>query len=108
MMSDVVSLAASTNASEGVPDEKKALPTACQQGRRTLWSSLTRHACHLLPTSSAMLDIVEAVDAITSGGPNSFGSYFGLLLGPGLSFLLALPRNEWTAPEEPLPRFAWG
>ena len=57
-----------------------------------------------------MLDIVEAVDAITSGGPNSFGSYFGLLLGPGLFlFLLALPRNEWTAPEEPLPPgLLWG
>ncbi len=113
MMSDVVSLAASTNASWKVYlDENKAfaksLPTGASDGVIVLDPGM--HVTFSQPSSAAMLDIVEAVDAITSGGPNSFGSYFGLLLGPGLFlFLLALPRNEWTPPEEPLPPgLLWG
>ena len=68
------------------------------------------HVTFSQPSSAAMLDIVEAVDAIKSGGPSSPGIYFGLLLGPGLFLLfLALPREEWTAPEEPLPPgLLWG
>ena len=51
-----------------------------------------------------MLDIVEAVDEIASGGPKSAVTYFGLIVGPGMFLLfLALPREEWTVPEEPLP-----
>jgi hypothetical protein len=113
MMSDVVSLAASTNASWKVYlDEKKAfansLPTGAADAVVVVDPGM--HVTFSQSSSAAMLDIVEAVDAITSGGPNSFGSYFGLLLGPGLFlFLLALPRNEWTAPEEPLPPgLLWG
>ncbi len=113
MMSDVVSLAASTNASWKVYlDENKAfaksLPTGASDGVIVLDPGM--HVTFSQSSSAAMLDIVEAVDAITSGGPNSFGSYFGLLLGPGLFlFLLALPRNEWTPPEEPLPPgLLWG
>ena len=113
MMSDVVSLAASTNASWKVYlDENKAfaksLPTGASDGVIVVDPGM--HVTFSQSSSAAMLDIVEAVDAITSGGPNSFGSYFGLLLGPGLFlFLLALPRNEWTPPEEPLPPgLLWG
>ena len=113
MMSDVVSLAASTNASWKVYlDEKKAfansLPTGAADAVVVVDPGM--HVTFSQSSSAAMLDIVEAVDAITSGGPNSFGSYFGLLLGPGLFlFLLALPRNEWTPPEEPLPPgLLWG
>ena len=113
MMSDVTSLAASTNASWKVYlDENKAfansLPIGASDGVIIVDPGM--HVTFSQSSSAAMLDIVEAVDAITSGGPNSFGSYFGLLLGPGLFlFLLALPRNEWTAPEEPLPPgLLWG
>lgn len=112
-MSDVVSLAASTNASWKVYlDEDKAfansLPIGASDGVVIIDPGM--HITFSQSSSAAMLDIVEAVDAITSGGPNSFGSYFGLLLGPGLFlFLLALPRNEWKPPEEPLPPgLLWG
>jgi hypothetical protein len=112
-MSDVVSLAASTNASWKVYlDEDKAfansLPIGASDGVIIIDPGM--HITFSQSSSAAMLDIVEAVDAITSGGPNSFGSYFGLLLGPGLFlFLLALPRNEWKPPEEPLPPgLLWG
>jgi len=55
-------------------------------------------------SSAAMLDLVEAVDDVKSGGPTSAAAYFALILGPGLFLLfLALPREEWVAPEDPLP-----
>ena len=62
------------------------------------------HVTFSQASSAAMLDLVEAVDDVKSGGPNSAGAYFALLLGPGLFLLfLALPREEWVAPEDPLP-----
>ena len=49
-------------------------------------------------------EIIDAVDEISSGGSQSLGSYFTLLLGPGLFLIfLALPREDWTPPEKPLP-----
>jgi len=49
-------------------------------------------------------EIIEAIEDISSGGNQNAGSYFSLLLGPGLFlFFLALPREDWTPPEEPLP-----
>ena len=113
LMTDVNSLAAATNATWNVYlDEKgvfaKSLPTGASDAVVVVDPGM--HVTFSQASSAAMLDIVESVDAIKSGGPNSFGSYFGLLLGPGLFlFLLALPRNEWTAPEEPLPPgLLWG
>ena len=112
-MSDVVSLAASTNATWQVYlDEEsvfaKSLPTGASDAVVVVDPGM--HVTYSQTSSAAMLDIVEAVDAIKSGGSNSFASYFGLLFGPGLFlFLLALPREEWTAPEEPLPPgLLWG
>ena len=112
-MSDVVSLAVSTNATWQVYlDEKsvfaKSLPTGASDAVVVVDPGM--HVTYSQTSSAAMLDIVEAVDAIKSGGSNSFASYFGLLFGPGLFlFLLALPREEWTAPEEPLPPgLLWG
>ena len=112
-MSDVVSLAASTNATWQVYlDEKslfaKSLPTGASDAVVVVDPGM--HVTYSQTSSAAMLDIVEAVDAIKSGGSTSFASYFGLLFGPGLFlFLLALPREEWTAPEEPLPPgLLWG
>ena len=112
-MTDVVSLAASTNATWNVYlDENsvfaKSLPTGASDAVVVVDPGM--HVTYSQTSSAAMLDIVEAVDAIKSGGSNSFASYFGLLFGPGLFlFLLALPREEWTAPEEPLPPgLLWG
>ena len=49
-------------------------------------------------------EIIEAVDEISSGGSQNSAAYFTLLFGPGLFLIfLALPREDWTAPEEPLP-----
>ena len=106
-MTDVTSLSAATNATWNVYlDEKgvfaKSLPTGASDAVVVVDPGM--HVAFSQTSSAAMLDIVEAVDRIKTGGPNSFASYFGLLLGPGLFLLLlALPRNEWTAPEEPLP-----
>ena len=106
-MSDVLSLAAATNATWNVYlDEESVFSTSLPTGASDAVVVVDpgMHVTFSQTSSAAMLDIVEAVDAISSGGPTSFASYFGLLFGPGLFlFLLALPREEWTAPEEPLP-----
>ena len=112
-MSDVLSLAAATNATWNVYlDEDSAFSTSLPTGASDAVVVVDpgMHVTFSQTSSAAMLDIVEAVDGISSGGPTSFASYFGLLFGPGLFlFLLALPREEWTAPEEPLPPgLLWG
>ena len=112
-MNDVLSLAAATNATWNVYlDEDSVFSTSLPTGASDAVVVVDpgMHVTFSQTSSAAMLDIVEAVDAISSGGPTSFGSYFGLLFGPGLFlFLLALPREEWTAPEEPLPPgLLWG
>ncbi len=49
-------------------------------------------------------DISEAIDDIPAGGSQNIASYFSLLLGPGLFlFFIALPREGWSPPNEPLP-----
>ena len=49
-------------------------------------------------------DIIEAIEEIPSGGSQNLGAYFSLLIGPGLFlFFIALPREGWTPPDEPLP-----
>ena len=51
--------------------------------------------------AKAMNDAIEAVDG---GGPTSIGTYFSVLFPTGLFLIfLALPRQGWTKPEEPLP-----
>ena len=112
-MSDVLSLAAATNATWNVYlDEDSVFSTSLPTGASDAVVVVDpgMHVTFSQTSSAAMLDIVEAVDAISSGGPTSLASYFGLLFGPGLFlFLLALPREEWTAPEEPLPPgLLWG
>jgi len=80
----------------------QSLPTGASDAVIVLDPAL--HVSFSQPSSAAMLDIVEAVDEIKSGGPSSPAAYFGLIFGPGLFLLfLALPREEWTAPDEPLP-----
>ena len=49
-------------------------------------------------------DISEAIDKIPAGGSQNLAAYFALLIGPGLFlFFIALPREGWTPPDEPLP-----
>ncbi len=46
----------------------------------------------------------DAIDGIGSGGPTSLGTYFSIFFPAGLFLIfLALPRQGWTKPEEPLP-----
>ena len=113
LLADVVSLGEVTNATWKVYlDEdshfSRSLPTGPSDAVVVLDPGM--HVTFSQPSSAAMLDIVESVDGIAKGGPTSYGSYFGLLFGPGLFLLfLALPREEWTAPEEPLPPgLLWG
>ena len=113
LLTDVASLEKATNATWKVYlDEdshfSRSLPTGPSDAVVVLDPGM--HVTFAQPSSAAMLDIVESVDGISKGGPTSYGSYFGLLLGPGLFLLfLALPREEWTAPEEPLPPgLLWG
>jgi hypothetical protein len=104
---DAVALAAATNASWNVYLDQenafsKSLPTGPSDAVVVLDPGM--HVTFTQPSSAAMLDIVESVDGIKSGGPTSVGAYFSLFFGPCLFLLfLALPREEWTAPEEPLP-----
>ena len=55
------------------------------------------------PTGSSKA-MNDAIEAINGGGPTSLGTYFSILFPTGLFLLfLALPRQGWTKPEEPLP-----
>ncbi|MDP6865384.1 MAG: hypothetical protein QGG62_00425 [Candidatus Poseidoniaceae archaeon] len=55
------------------------------------------------PTGGAK-DMNDAIEAIDGGGPTSLGTYFSILFPTGLFLVfLALPRQGWTKPEEPLP-----
>ena len=110
---DATALAAATNATWEVYLDtenafSKSLPTGASDAVVVLDPGM--HVTFSQPSSAAMLDIVESVDGIASGGPTSVGAYFGLIVGPGLFLMfLALPREEWTAPEEPLPPgLLWG
>ena len=49
-------------------------------------------------------EIIDAVEEIPNGGSQNFASHLSLLIGPGLFlFFIALPREGWVKPEEPLP-----
>lgn len=106
-ISDVSSLKSQINATWEIFLDKDAqfaqsLPTG--RSDAVVIVDPAMHVTFSQPSSAAMLDIVEAVDAIGSGGSMSAASYFGLIIGPGMFLLfLALPREEWTVPEEPLP-----
>jgi len=107
LLSDAESLKAQSNVTwQVLLDEEntlaKSLPTGPSDA--VLVVDPAMHVTFSQASSAAMLDIVEAVDNVKSGGSGSLVPYFGLMLGPGLFLLfLALPREEWTAPEEPLP-----
>lgn len=46
----------------------------------------------------------DAIDGVNGGGPTSISTYLSVLFPTGLFLIfLALPRQEWTKPDEPLP-----
>ncbi|HJM55551.1 MAG TPA: hypothetical protein QGI72_04825, partial [Poseidonia sp.] len=106
-MSDVSSLSSQINASwEFYLDKDGTFSQSLPTGRSDAIVVIdpAMHVTFSQPSSAAMLDIVEAVDEISTGGPKSSAAYFGLIFGPGMFLLfLALPREEWAVPEEPLP-----
>ncbi len=58
---------------------------------------------HRAPTMSSK-EIIDSVESLSTGGPQSSFTTMALLLGPCLGLLLlALPRAGWRAPEKPLP-----
>ncbi|MEK9731369.1 MAG: hypothetical protein VW230_06390, partial [Candidatus Poseidoniales archaeon] len=61
------------------------------------------------PTAGAK-DIADAIDAVESGGSQPIAPMFGVIFGSALFLIfLALPREGWEAPEEPLPPgLLWG
>ena len=112
-MSDVSSLSSQINASwEFYLDKDGTFSQSLPTGRSDAIVVIdpAMHVTFSQPSSAAMLDIVEAVDEISTGGPKSSAAYFGLIFGPGMFLLfLALPREEWAVPEEPLPPgLLWG
>jgi len=55
------------------------------------------------PTAGSK-DISDAIEAVGSGGSQPVAPMFGVIFGSALFLLfLALPREGWEAPEEPLP-----
>ena len=51
----------------------------------------------------------DAIEGIKGGGPTSLMTYFSVLFPTGLFLIfLALPRQGWTKPEEPLPQGLFG
>ena len=55
------------------------------------------------PTAGAK-DIADAIDAVASGGSQPVAPLFGVIFGSALFLIfLALPRDGWEAPDEPLP-----
>lgn len=112
-MSDVTSLQTAVNATWQVYLDvdhafASSLPTGLSDAVVIIDPAF--HVTASFSGSAGMLTIVESVEAIETGGQNSATAYFGLILGPGLFLLfLALPREEWSAPEEPLPPgLLWG
>ncbi|MGY8670325.1 MAG: hypothetical protein ACKVJ7_04665 [Candidatus Poseidoniales archaeon] len=68
------------------------------------------HISYFRHGTSSTEEIITAVDAVSDGGQQSIVDVFSLIWGPGLALLLlALPRQGWSKPEEPLPPGSlWG
>ena len=68
------------------------------------------HIAFSASQSAGSDDIIEAIDAIDTGGQQSTFATLALLWGPGLAMLfVALPRKKYEASEEPLvPGSLWG
>ena len=56
------------------------------------------------PSTAASKDIADAIETVDSGGAQPIAPLFGLIFTSALFLIfLALPREGWEAPEEPLP-----
>ncbi len=107
MMSDVEAYRSSINASWPIVlDYNQEFVSASPTGNADsliLVDSSMHVTWSQSPTGGAKA-MNDAIDGINGGGPTSLGTYFSILFPTGLFLLfLALPRQGWTKPEEPLP-----
>lgn len=80
----------------------KSLPTG-ESDAVLLVDSTNRIAFSQSPTASS-IEIEEALNSLNKGGGKGISVYFQLAFGPCLFlFFLALPREGWVKPDEPLP-----
>lgn len=83
-------------------DFTKTLPTG-ESDAVLLVDSTNRISFSQSPTASS-IEIEEALNSLNKGGGKGISVYFQLAFGPCLFLLfLALPREGWVKPEEPLP-----
>ena len=107
LMSDLVQMRAQLNTSWPILlDEEGQFASTLPNGVSDSVLVIDR-AMHVTFSKSPVAysdDISEAIDAIPSGGAQNLAPYFALLVGPGLFlFFIALPREGWTPPDEPVP-----
>jgi len=107
LTSDLVQMRAQLNTSWPILlDEEGAFASTLPNGVSDSVLVIDR-AMHVTFSKSPVAysdDISEAIDAIPSGGAQNLAPYFALLVGPGLFlFFIALPREGWTPPDEPVP-----
>ena len=86
----------------------KSLPTG-ESDAVLLIDSTNRVSYSATPTASS-IQIEDQILSLNKGGGKGISVYFQLAFGPCLFLLLlALPREGWVKPEEPLPPGAlWG
>ncbi len=107
MASDIIQMKANINSSWPILiDQDEAFTSGLPDGvsDSVLVIDPAMHVTYNKAPVAFSKEIIESVDEISSGGGQNAASYFSLLLGPGLFlFFLALPREDWTPPDEPLP-----
>ena len=107
MLSDVLSYRSQLNGSwEIVLDYNNELVGSSPTGNADsiLIVDKTMHVTWSETPTAGSKAMNDAIDGIGSGGPTSLGTYFSIFMPAGLFLVfLALPRQGWTKPEEPLP-----
>ena len=107
MLSDVLSYRSQLNGSwKIVLDYNNELVSSSPTGNADsiLIVDRTMHVTWSETPTAGSKAMNDAIDGIGSGGPTSLGTYFSIFIPAGLFLVfLALPRQGWTKPEEPLP-----
>ena len=107
LLSDVLSYRSQLNGSwEVVLDYNNELVSSSPTGNADsiLIVDKTMHVTWSETPTAGSKAMNDAIDGIGSGGPTSLGTYFSIFIPAGLFLVfLALPRQGWTKPEEPLP-----
>ena len=107
LLSDVLSYRSQLNGSwEIVLDYNNELVSSSPTGNADsiLIVDKTMHVTWSETPTAGSKAMNDAIDGIGTGGPTSLGTYFSIFIPAGLFLVfLALPRQGWTKPEEPLP-----